>query len=95
VKRCQWCKEMLPLSSFWRNVKKPDGKQDGCIDCHRKRGCSPSTRLGTSTVRRPRRSPYANMGDVLRQIELALNRGDCGMAQERINDARAKYRIVG
>lgn len=34
MKKCGRCKELKPLSDFWKNKSKSDGLQNGCKTCH-------------------------------------------------------------
>ena len=37
TKRCRDCKDLLPLSAFYRNQMSKDGRQSYCKICHRAR----------------------------------------------------------
>jgi RNase P subunit RPR2 len=36
MKTCYKCKRDLPLTSFYKNKARPDGRNTGCKDCHKK-----------------------------------------------------------
>lgn len=43
-KACGRCKQMLPLTSYWKNSTRSDGLQHHCKDCKRETWKSPSSR---------------------------------------------------
>jgi len=90
VKNCEWCNRDLPLEDFSRQVGGEQGRQGACKDCHAY-NMRENHNIAMAPPR-PRRSPYDNMAEVLRDIETAMTIGP-NTVQATIDEARVKYSL--
>jgi hypothetical protein len=90
-KRCDWCHQNLPLSSFARLVGGEMGRQGACRDCYAENWRQHHNIQPEPPKRRV--SAYDRMGEVLGHVELALIRGDVDAAREVIAGAREAYSL--